>query len=192
VTQDLTRASAAELSGLYAARKASPVEVLEAVLDKAARLNPVLNALPLIDADGARAQAKASEARWAKGEPLSPLDGVPVSIKELIKVKGWPLTMASKLTDKTPQTEDATTVSRLREAGSVIFASNSSPEYGFKGVTDSPLNGITRNPWNTERTPGAPPAAPERRWRRGLGPFPSARTAAARCGSRRPARGSWG
>jgi aspartyl-tRNA(Asn)/glutamyl-tRNA(Gln) amidotransferase subunit A len=103
VTQDLTRASAAELSGLYAARKASPVEVLEAVLDRAARLNPVLNALPLIDAEGARVQARASEARWAKGEPLSPIDGVPVSIKELIRVKGWPLTMASKLTDKTPQ-----------------------------------------------------------------------------------------
>ena len=154
MSQDLTQASAAELSGLYAARKASPVEALEAVLDRVARLNPVLNALPLIDADSARAQARASEARWAKGEPLSPIDGVPTSIKELIKVKGWPLTMASKLTDKTPQTEDATTVSRLREAGCVLFATNSSPEYGFKGVTDSPLNGITRNPWNTERTPG--------------------------------------
>ncbi|MCA3721833.1 amidase family protein [Phenylobacterium sp.] len=154
MSQDLTQASAAELSGLYAARKASPVEALEAVLDRVARLNPVLNALPLIDADSARAQARASEARWAKGEPLSPIDGVPTSVKELIKVKGWPLTMASKLTDKAPQTEDATTVSRLREAGCVLFATNSSPEYGFKGVTDSPLNGITRNPWNTERTPG--------------------------------------
>ena len=171
MTQDLTRASAAELSGLYAARKASPVEVLEAVLDKAARLNPVLNALPLIDADGARAQAKASEARWSKGEPLSPIDGVPVSIKELIRVKGWPLTMASKLTDKTPQTEDATTVSRLREAGTVIFASNSSPEYGFKGVTDSPLNGITRNPWNTERTPGGSSGGAGAAVAAGIGPL---------------------
>ncbi|MFN7303528.1 MAG: hypothetical protein ACK5SU_02485 [Phenylobacterium sp.] len=67
MSQDLTQASAAELSGLYAARKASPVEALEAVLDRVARLNPVLNALPLIDADSARAQARASEARWAKG-----------------------------------------------------------------------------------------------------------------------------
>ena len=171
MTQDLTRASAAELSGLYAARKASPVEVLESVLDKAARLNPVLNALPLIDADGARAQARASEARWAKGEPLSPIDGVPVSIKELIKVKGWPLTMASQLTDKAPQTEDATTVSRLREAGTVIFASNSSPEYGFKGVTDSPLNGITRNPWNTERTPGGSSGGAGAAVAAGIGPL---------------------
>ncbi|MCA3712146.1 MAG: amidase, partial [Phenylobacterium sp.] len=171
MTQDLTRASASELSGLYGARKASPVEVLEAVLDKAARLNPVLNALPLIDAEEARAQARASEARWAKGEPLSPIDGVPVSIKELIKVKGWPLTMASQLTDKAPQTEDATTVSRLREAGSVIFASNSSPEYGFKGVTDSPLNGITRNPWNTERTPGGSSGGAGAAVAAGLGPL---------------------
>jgi aspartyl-tRNA(Asn)/glutamyl-tRNA(Gln) amidotransferase subunit A len=90
---------------------------------------------------------------------------------ELIKVKGWPLTMASQLTDKTPQTEDATTVSRLREAGTVIFASNSSPEYGFKGVTDSPLNGITRNPWNTERTPGGSSGGAGAAVAAGIGPL---------------------
>lgn len=171
MTQDLTRASASELSSLFAAGKASPVEALDAVLRRCAQLNPKLNALPHIDEEGARAQAKASEGRWARREPLSPLDGVPVSVKELIRVKGWPLTMASKLTDKSPQDEDATTVSRLREAGAVIFATNASPEYGFKGVTDSPLNGITRNPWNTGVTPGGSSGGAGAAVAAGLGPL---------------------
>lgn len=171
MSKDLTRASASELSGLFAARKASPVDALQAVLARCEEINPVLNALPYIDTERALGQARASEARWSKGEPLSPLDGVPVSIKELIRVKGWPLTMASKLTDKSPQNEDATTVSRLREAGAVIFASNASPEYGFKGVTDSPLNGITRNPWNTEVTPGGSSGGAGAAVAAGLGPL---------------------
>ncbi|HEY3797331.1 MAG TPA: amidase [Caulobacteraceae bacterium] len=151
---DLTQASAATLSALYRSGAASPVEVLSAVLARAEAVNPRINALTLVDAEPALAAARASEARWKAGAPLSPIDGVPVSIKELIRVKGWPYTMASRLTDKTPATEDAPAPQRLREAGAVLFAQNTSPEYGFKGVTDSPLHGITRNPWNTDLTPG--------------------------------------
>ena len=168
---DLAQASAAGLSALYRSKAASPVEALKAVLARAEAVNPRINALTLIDAEPAMAAARASEARWAKGDPLSPLDGVPVTVKELIRTKGWPQTMGSKLTDKTPATEDAPAVQRLREAGAVVFAQNTSPEYGFKGVTDSPLHGITRNPWNLDLTPGGSSGGSGAAVAAGLGPM---------------------
>ncbi len=154
MTQDLTQASAAELGRLYAKGKASPVETMKAVLARAGTLATMVNALCHVDAMAALAAARASEKRWKKGEPRSPLDGVPVSIKELVRVKGWPASMGSKLTDKTPVDADAPVVARLREAGAIVFAQSTSSEYGHKGVTDSPLHGITRNPWNPDMTPG--------------------------------------
>jgi aspartyl-tRNA(Asn)/glutamyl-tRNA(Gln) amidotransferase subunit A len=168
---DLTQASAAELAALYRSGAASPVEATSAILARAEAVNPRINALTLIDAEAALAAAQASEARWKKGEPLSPLDGVPVSIKELVRAKGWPSTMASKLTDKSPAVEDAPALARLREAGAVVYAQNTSPEYGFKGVTDSPLHGITRNPWNLDLTPGGSSGGSGAAVAAGLGPL---------------------
>ena len=146
---DLTQLTAAELSRLYRKGKASPVETMKAVLARTDRINPLINAFCRVDAEASLKRARASERRWKKGEPLSALDGVPVSIKELVRVKGWPASMGSKLTDKTPADADAPAVARLREAGAIVFAQSTSSEYGHKGVTDSPLHGITRNPWNT-------------------------------------------
>ena len=171
VQADLTQASAAELSSLYRTRAASPVEALTAILARAEAVNPRINALTLVDAEPALAAAREAEARWARGEPRSPLDGVPVSIKELVRVRGWPHTMASKLTDKAPASEDAPSVARLREAGAVVFAQNTSPEYGFKGVTDSPLHGITRNPWDLDLTPGGSSGGSGAAVAAGLGPL---------------------
>jgi aspartyl-tRNA(Asn)/glutamyl-tRNA(Gln) amidotransferase subunit A len=168
---DLTQASAAELSALYRSKAASPVEAMTAILARAEVVNPRINALTLIDHAAALATAQESEARWGRGEPLSPLDGVPVSIKELVRAKGWPHTMASRLTDKTPATDDAPAVARLREAGAVVYAQNTSPEYGFKGVTDSPLHGITRNPWNLDLTPGGSSGGSGAAVAAGLGPL---------------------
>ena len=168
---DLTQASAAELSALYQSKSASPVEAMRAILARAEAVNTRINALTLVDADAALAAARASEERWGRGEPLSPLDGAPVSIKELVRTRGWPHTMASKLTDKTPATEDAPAVARLREAGAVVYAQNTSPEYGFKGVTDSPLHGITRNPWNLDLTPGGSSGGSGAAVAAGLGPL---------------------
>ena len=150
---------------------------MKAVLARADKINPKLNALTRIDAAESIAAARASERRWKKGKPLSPLDGVPVSIKELVRVKGWAHTFGSKLTDKTPQAEDSPAVARLREAGAIVYAQNTSSEFGHKGVTDSPLNGITRNPWNlgayagwlvrrVGRRGGGRPRAPRHRHRR--------------------------
>ena len=168
---DLTQASAAELSALYRSGEASPVETVTAILGRAEAVNPRINALTIVDAEASLASASESEARWRRGEPLSPLDGVPVSIKELVRAKGWPHSMASRLTDKSPAPDDAPAVARLREAGAVVYAQNTSPEYGFKGVTDSPLHGITRNPWDLDLTPGGSSGGSGAAVAAGLGPL---------------------
>ena len=146
---------ATELVGRYRARTLSPAEVARAVLDRIRALEPQVNAFCLVDEDGALAAARASEARWAKGEPAGPLDGVPVSIKDLVLAKGWPTLRGSKTVDPAgPWNDDAPATARLREAGAVLLGKTCTPEYGWKGVTDSPLTGVTRNPWDLERTPG--------------------------------------
>jgi aspartyl-tRNA(Asn)/glutamyl-tRNA(Gln) amidotransferase subunit A len=171
MTQDLTQATAAGLARLYAKGKASPAETMKAVLARAEEINPAINALTIVEGKKSLAAARASEKRWKKGEPLSPLDGVPVSIKELVRAKGWPHSLGSKLTDKTPATEDAPVVARLREAGAIVFAQSTSSEYGHKGVTDSPLHGISRNPWNTDCTPGGSSGGAGAAVAAGLGPI---------------------
>jgi aspartyl-tRNA(Asn)/glutamyl-tRNA(Gln) amidotransferase subunit A len=168
---DLTQTSAAELSRLYRKGKASPVETMKAVLARAETLAPLINALCRVDAEPALAAARASEKRWKKGEPLSPLDGVPVSIKELVRAKGWPASMGSKLSDEAPVDADAPAVARLREGGALVFAQSTSSEYGHKGVTDSPQHGVTRNPWNTDRTPGGSSGGAGAAVAAGLGPI---------------------
>jgi aspartyl-tRNA(Asn)/glutamyl-tRNA(Gln) amidotransferase subunit A len=171
MTHDLTQMTAARLSKLYRRGKASPVEVTRAVLARTDAVNPRLNAFCRVDGKEAIAAARASEKRWKKGKPLSAIDGVPVSIKELVRVKGWSPSMGSKLTDKTPADADAPAVARLREAGAIVFAQSTSSEFGHKGVTDTPLNGVTRNPWNLERTPGGSSGGAGAAVASGLGPL---------------------
>ena len=171
MTDDLAQLTAARLAALYRNGKASPVEAMEAVLARTEKINPTINAFRHVDADAALTAARASERRWKKDEALSPIDGVPVSIKELVRVKGWAASMGSKLTDKSPVDEDAPAVARLREAGAVVFAQSTSSEHGHKGVTDSPLNGITRNPWNVECTPGGSSGGAGAAVAAGLGPI---------------------
>ena len=168
---DLCQLTAAELSRLYRKGKASPVEAMKAVLARTEKINPVINAFCRVDGKESVKLARASERRWKKGEPLSALDGVPVSIKELVRVKGWPQSMGSRLTDKTAADADAPAVARLREAGAIVFAQSTSSEYGHKGVTDSPLHGISRNPWNKERTPGGSSGGAGAAVAAGLGPI---------------------
>lgn len=152
---DLAYLTAQELISLYRSGKLSPLEATQAALQAIERHNDRLNAYSFIDADGALAAAQAAEARWHRGEPLGLVDGVPVSIKDLILTRDWPTLRGSRLID--PQqdwVEDAPSVARLREQGAVILGKTTTPEFGWKGVTDSPLTGITRNPWNPEMTPG--------------------------------------
>jgi len=155
MSEDLCYMPAADLVAAYRAGKLSPVEVTQALLKRIAAINPKVNAYNLVDEDSALRDAKASEVRWKAGKPLGPIDGVPASIKDIILTKGWPTLRGSKTVDpKQDWNEDAPVTARLREAGCVILGKTTSPEFGWKGVTDSPLTGITRNPWNTDLTPG--------------------------------------
>ena len=107
------------------------------------------------DPETALAMARASEARWQKGEPQGLLDGVPVALKDTVLTKGWPRLLGSRTIDpKQAWEEDSPATARLRCAGAVFFGKTTTPEFGWKGVTDSPLTGVTRNPWDLERTPG--------------------------------------
>jgi aspartyl-tRNA(Asn)/glutamyl-tRNA(Gln) amidotransferase subunit A len=144
----------ARLLSLYQVRKLSPVAVTQAALARAELLNPALNAFCLLDAKTALQQARAAEKRWQAGKPKGALDGVPVTIKDWFHVKGWPTRFGAALSDDTPQKTDSPLVARLREAGAVFLGKTTLPEYGHKGVTDSPAFGITRNPWDLSKTSG--------------------------------------
>ena len=171
MASDLLTLSASELLRLYRARRASPVEVTRAALQRIDKLNPVLNAFCFVAPD-ALASAKASEERWMKGEPRGALDGVPVSIKDLLLTRGWPTLRGSKTVDpKGPWNDDAPVVARLREADAVLLGKTTTPEFGWKGVTDNPLTGITRNPWNPAKTPGGSSGGAAAAIAAGMGPL---------------------
>jgi aspartyl-tRNA(Asn)/glutamyl-tRNA(Gln) amidotransferase subunit A len=147
--------SAVEMNRGYAAKKFSPLEIAKSCLSQVNRHEPALNAMSLVDETVTLAMAKESARRWAKGNPLSKLDGVPVLIKDLLLVKGWPTLRGSKTILRDQEwSVDAPCVARLREAGAVFLGLTTTPEFGWKGVTDSPLTGVTRNPWNISKTPG--------------------------------------
>jgi aspartyl-tRNA(Asn)/glutamyl-tRNA(Gln) amidotransferase subunit A len=169
---ELCALTASELVDAYRRRTLSPVEVTAAVLERIEALNPVLNAFNLVDAEGAISQARASEARWMSGAPKGLLDGVPVSVKDLVLTKGWPTLRGSKTIDaKGPWNDDAPATARLREHGAVLLGKTTTPEFGWKGVTDSPLTGITRNPWNEAKTPGGSSGGAAAAVASGMGPL---------------------
>jgi aspartyl-tRNA(Asn)/glutamyl-tRNA(Gln) amidotransferase subunit A len=151
---DAADLTAAQLSRAYAAQDLSPVEALESCLARVERLNPLLNAIVTLDTDGARAAARASETRWLQEAPLSPLDGVPVTIKDNLLVAGLRATWGSRLYAEHVPTTDELPVARLRQAGLVILGKTNVPEFTLQGYTDNLLFGPTRNPWNTALTPG--------------------------------------
>ncbi|MBB5373004.1 amidase family protein [Acidocella aromatica] len=144
---------AEELLAAYAAKKLNPLEALQAVTERIARRNPEINAFAVMNPRALNA-ARASALRWAEGKPLGALDGVPVTVKDLIDVAGLPTRRGSKATDATPAHQDAPLVKALRAAGAVIIGKTATTEFGWKTPGDSPLTGITRNPWNTTHTPG--------------------------------------
>lgn len=147
-------ATIAELHNGFRTRAFSPVEVLADVFRRLDTIEPQLNMFAHLDPEGAKAQASAAEARMMRGALLGPLDGIPTSIKDLIAVAGMPLRFGSRTTGTHPATQDAPSVARLRDAGAVILGKSTTSEFGCKAVGDSPLTGITRNPWDPARTPG--------------------------------------
>jgi aspartyl-tRNA(Asn)/glutamyl-tRNA(Gln) amidotransferase subunit A len=155
MTKALQWMTATELARGFALKKFSPLDVAKTCLAQMAKQEKHLNAMSLIDDKTTLKMAKASERRWQKGEPLSPLDGVPTLIKDLLLVNGWPTLRGSKTVNPAGTWDvDAPSVARLREAGCVFMGLTTTPEFGWKGVTDSPLTGITRNPWDVSKTPG--------------------------------------
>ncbi|MDW4910601.1 amidase [Streptomyces sp. ADMS] len=152
---ELAELTAVQLLDGYRKGEFSPVDATRAALERAEQLQPVVNAFVRIDADTALAQARESADRWRRGEPAGLVDGVPTTVKDIILLRGTPTLRGSKTVDSGGSWgEDAPSTARLREHGAVFLGKTTTPEYGWKGVTDSPLSGVTRNPYDTSRTAG--------------------------------------
>jgi len=170
--RDIAFLSATELVEAYRRKTLSPVEATKAILARIDRLEPKINAFVIVAHESALAEARASEARWMKGAPMGLVDGVPTTVKDILLTKGWPTLRGSTLIKRDqPWEEDAPTVARLREHGAVLLGKTTTPEFGWKAVGDSPLTGITRNPWNLAHTPGGSSSGAAAALAAGLGPL---------------------
>src|SRR5450756_2405403 len=147
--------SAVDLIAGFRGKQFTPSEVLEDVLAHIAVWEPHIKALYAFDPDGARAIAKASTDRWQQGEPIGPLDGVPVTIKENIATKGVPVPLGAASVKLVPAAVDAPPAARLREAGAVIYSKTTMPDYGMLSSGLSSFHPLTRNPWDLGKNPGA-------------------------------------
>jgi aspartyl-tRNA(Asn)/glutamyl-tRNA(Gln) amidotransferase subunit A len=172
VSEPLDFWSAAELLHGYRTRTLSPVEAARSAFSRIEKLNGAVNAYCRLDVEGALEAARASEVRWARGEPQGLLDGVLVSIKDVLLTRGMPTLQGSRTVNADqPWVDDAPAVARVREHGAVILGKTTTPELGHKYVTDSPLTGITRNPWNLERSTGGSSGGAAAAVATGLGPL---------------------
>jgi len=152
---DLDTASALELAAAIRRREVSPTEALDATLAAIDARNGALNAVIWLDPDDARARARAAEERLAAGgDDLPPFLGVPLPVKDLAAVQGWPCTYGSPGASDEPAEETNHAVARLEAAGFVLTGRTNSPEFGTVTATENDRYGITRNPWNTDHTPG--------------------------------------
>ncbi|MEM3586715.1 MAG: amidase, partial [Candidatus Jordarchaeaceae archaeon] len=151
---DIIWMSALEISKAIRDGKLSPVEVVEAFLNRIHRLNHELNAFITLTEERARKEAEFAENAVKKRKKLGPLHGVPVAIKDNIPVKGIRTTYGSKLYQYNVSQEDAILVERLRQAGAIILGKTNIPEFSLIATTDNPISGPTRNPWDTGKTPG--------------------------------------
>ena len=150
---NLTRRSARELAALMRARDVSPVEVLDAHLDAVAKLNPKLNAIVTLATDQAREAARAAEVALGRREPVGPLHGLPVGVKDITVTAGIRTTFGSPLFKDHVPDEDAEIVRRLKAAGAIVLAKTNTPEFAAGAHTVNPVFGATRNPWNPALSP---------------------------------------
>lgn len=149
--QALHHLSAAEMSAGFADRTLSPVDVTEAVLARLEAWEPKLNAMYLVFADEARVAAARSEDRWQAGNPLSPLDGVPITLKENLYTRGHPAPLGTAATALEPKADDSPVAARVREGGCVLIGKTTMPDFGMLSAGVSSIHGITRNPWRLDR-----------------------------------------
>lgn len=151
---ELCFTSATRLASMIARREVSPVEVVTAVLQRAERLQPLLNSFAMLRAEQAIESARAAEAAVMRGDVAGPLHGVPITIKDNIAIAGVPMRNGSLSSlDLVPE-RDATVTARVKAAGAILIGTTTLPEFAHKVLTDSPVYGVTRNPWDLARTPG--------------------------------------
>ena len=169
--QMLTWRSALEVAELVRQRQVKPLEVLDAVLARLEAVNPALNAFCLVAADSARVAAREAEIAVMKGEPLGALHGVPLSVKDVLLTRGLTTTGGSRLFEDFVPEEDALSVGRLKAAGAVLFGKTNTSEFGHKALTENPLFGVTRNPWDPTLTPGGSSGGAAAAIASGVGPL---------------------
>ena len=162
--------SAEDMLSEFARRRLTPVEVLQAVTERVARLNPALNAFVVMNPKALDAAAE-STMRWRVGRPIGALDGVPVTVKDLLDLAGFPTRRGSRTTSAEPVQDDAPLVVSLKAAGAVILGKTATTEFGWKSPGDCPLNGITRNPWNNDYTTGGSSSGAGAAGAAGFGPL---------------------
>ena len=163
--------SASELLAGYRSRQISPVDALLDVLSHVARWEPHLQATYLLRPEAALAQARQSEARWLRGAPCGPLDGVPVTLKDNIATQGDPTPLGTAALPLVPAAADAPPAARLREAGAVLLAKTTMPDYGMLSSGLSSFHPLARNPWDLSKGPGGSSAGAGAAAAAGYGPL---------------------
>ncbi len=148
------RLSALELLRAYRSRALSPVEAMRSVIERVEAFEPHIAATYLFAPERALKEARASEARWLKGEPVGPLDGVPATVKDNIRTQGESTPLGTAAIDAAPAETDAPPAARLKAAGAVIFAKTTMPDYGMLSSGLSSFHKLARNPWKLDRNPG--------------------------------------
>ena len=171
MSDDLCFRPATDLAADIRARRLSPVELTKAVIDRIERLNPKLNCFCTPTPETALKQAKAAEDAVMRGRPLGPIAGIPFSIKDIQPTKGVRTMRGSKIHEDFVPDFTTPLESRMLAAGGCFLGKTTTPEFGWKGVTDSPVTGITRNPWNLDRTPGGSSGGASAQVAAGLGPL---------------------
>ncbi|WP_296100596.1 amidase [uncultured Agrobacterium sp.] len=151
---DLIDLNTLEILALYRDKALSPSEYWQAVEERIEAFEPIVNALYAYDPEGARRQAAASTQRWLRGETLGPLDGLPVSLKELIATKGQPVPLGTRAVELVPALEDAPVAARCREDGAILYAKTTCPDYGMLSSGLSSFHNLSRNPWDPTQNPG--------------------------------------
>lgn len=167
------------LAAKIRSRQLSPVALTERLLDRIAAAQPVLNAFITICRDEALAAARTAEAALDRGDALGPLHGIPVSVKDIINTAGIRTTWGSRLMAENVPASDAVAVARLKQAGAILLGKTTTSEFAHKLLTDAPLFGATRNPWDLERTPGGSSGGSAVAVAAGLGPLSLATDAGA-------------
>lgn|GEM_PF-4917199 len=171
VANTIAKLSAVDMVAAFASRTLSPVEVYDAVEELIGEVEPVINAFYVRDQIAARSEAEASATRWVRGEPLGPIDGVPVTLKENIARKGVPMPAGTACSEALPALADAPITARVKESGAVVLGSTTMPDWGMLSSGVSSLHGITRSPWNPAWTTGGSSAGAGAAAAAGFGPL---------------------